>query len=138
MNRLNSTRRSGFSPVIHFTKPMNGSGPSPAMGLCWRYERPDVLLHGFLGLSLVEGEIVKGFDVGLVLVRAGHGSLLQLLKWSTTEERTSEEYPRLPNSARSSSMKFQWPCSNRKLVGHRRSKPASTAGRRYPPSRRAM
>ena len=39
--------------------------------------RPDVLLHGFLGLSLVEGEIVKGFDVGLVLVRAGHGSLLQ-------------------------------------------------------------
>jgi hypothetical protein len=23
------------------------------------------LLHGFLGLSLVEGEIVKGFDVGL-------------------------------------------------------------------------
>jgi hypothetical protein len=29
---------------------------------------------------LVEGEIVKGFDVGLVLVRAGHGSLLKLLK----------------------------------------------------------
>src|SRR5205823_7963568 len=27
---------------------------------------------------------------------------------------------------------------NGKLVGHRRSKPASTAGRRYPPSRRAM
>ncbi len=48
--------------------------------------RPDVLLHGFLGLSLVEGEIAKGFDVGLVLVRAGHGSLLKLLKWSTTEE----------------------------------------------------
>ena len=27
--------------------------------------RPDVLLHGFLGLSLVEGEIVKGFDLAL-------------------------------------------------------------------------
>jgi hypothetical protein len=24
----------------HFTKPMNGSGPSPAMGLCWRYDEP--------------------------------------------------------------------------------------------------
>src|SRR6185312_1698168 len=107
-------------------------------GVVLAIRRPDVLLHGFLGLSLVEGEVVKGFDVGLVLVRAGHGSLLKLLKWSTTEERTSEENPRLPNSARRSSMKFQWPCSNRKLVGHRRSKPASIAGRRFPPSRPAM
>ena len=56
---------------------------------------------GRFGLSLVEGEIVKGFDVGLVLVRAGHGSLLKLLKWSyrrknfrrvsaASEQRTQE------------------------------------------------
>src|SRR5205085_6361946 len=45
-------------------------------GVVLAIRRPDVLLHGFLGLSLVEGEIIKGFDVGLVLVRAGHASLL--------------------------------------------------------------
>jgi hypothetical protein len=32
------------SPVIHFTKPMNGSGPSPTMGLCWRYDDPTYCL----------------------------------------------------------------------------------------------
>src|SRR4029078_8415983 len=82
-----------------FHKPNERLRAVTGHGVVLAIRRPDVLLHGFLGLSLVEGEIVKGFDVGLVLVRAGHGSLLKLLKWSTTEERTSEEYPPLQNSA---------------------------------------
>jgi hypothetical protein len=64
------------------------SGTRTGHGVVLAIRRPDILLHGFLGLSLVDGEIVKGFDVGRVLVRAGHGSLLERLKWSTTEERT--------------------------------------------------
>src|SRR6478672_5100223 len=50
---------------------------------------PDVPLHSFLGLSLIEGEIVKGFDVGLVLVRAGHGSLLQAIQSSPLRDSST-------------------------------------------------
>src|SRR6185312_6055390 len=60
-------------------------------GVVLAIRRPDVLLHGFLGLSLVEGEVVKGFDVGLVQVTAGHGSLLQSYTSSLLPKKEFQE-----------------------------------------------
>src|SRR5437762_5189622 len=47
-------------------------------GVVLAIRRPDVLLHGFLGLSLVEGEIVKGFDVQENIRTASEGCTQEL------------------------------------------------------------
>lgn len=56
---------------------------------------------GRFGLSLVEGEIVKGFDVGLVLVRAGHGQVVHyrrknFRRVSAASEQRTQELDEIP------------------------------------------
>src|SRR5689334_55084 len=106
-----SSREDGIAiiraAVDPFHKANERLGAVTGHGVVLAIRRPDVLLHGFLGLSLVEGEIVKGFDVGLVLVRAGHGSLLNVFKVAHYRRKNFRRaFARLPNGARRSSMKF--------------------------------